>query len=64
MVEVLNNILLSWELDRYRIVEGEHSLWNGVSQPYSETIRAFLVYFQNQVMNMLIVSNLNANISF
>ncbi|XP_020264163.1 uncharacterized protein YNL011C [Asparagus officinalis] len=34
----------------YRIVEGEHSLWNGVSQPYSETIRAFLVYFQNQIL--------------
>lgn len=34
----------------YQIVEGEHSLWNGVSQPYSETIRAFLVYFQNQIL--------------
>ncbi|XP_060974768.1 uncharacterized protein YNL011C isoform X3 [Cannabis sativa] len=33
----------------YNIVEGEHSLWRGVSKPYRETIRAFLVYFQNQV---------------
>lgn len=41
--------LLGWEFDRYNIVEGEHSLWKGVSRPYSETIRAFLVYFQNEV---------------
>nr|XP_029121123.1 uncharacterized protein LOC105047596 isoform X6 [Elaeis guineensis] len=34
----------------YEIVEGEHYLWNGVSQPYRETIRAFLVYFQNQIL--------------
>ncbi|XAR59239.1 hypothetical protein NMG60_11014965 [Bertholletia excelsa] len=34
----------------YNIVEGEHSLWKGVSKPYSETIRAFLVYFQNQIL--------------
>ncbi|XP_047946014.1 uncharacterized protein YNL011C isoform X3 [Salvia hispanica] len=32
----------------YDIVEGNHSLWTGVSKPYRETIRAFLVYFQNQ----------------
>ncbi|KAL0321284.1 UNVERIFIED_CONTAM: hypothetical protein Sradi_5389900 [Sesamum radiatum] len=32
----------------YDIVEGNHSLWNGVSKPYRETIRAFLVYFQDQ----------------
>lgn len=34
----------------YEIVEGEHVLWNGVSRPYRETIRAFLVYFQNQIL--------------
>ncbi|PKU67374.1 hypothetical protein MA16_Dca016432 [Dendrobium catenatum] len=32
----------------YRIVEGQHFLWNGVSRPYGETIRAFLAYFHNQ----------------
>lgn len=46
---VLNNGMLSWEFDRYDIVEGQHLLWNGVSKPYRETIRAFLAYFQNQV---------------
>lgn len=39
------------KLEWYSIVEGEHSLWKGVSRPYSETIRQFLVYFQNQVYN-------------
>ncbi|KAL9668410.1 hypothetical protein QQ045_002791 [Rhodiola kirilowii] len=34
----------------YAILEGEHTLWNGVSKPYRETIRAFLVYFQNQIL--------------
>ncbi|KAF8413767.1 hypothetical protein HHK36_001760 [Tetracentron sinense] len=34
----------------YDIVEGEHSLWRDVSRPYGETIRAFLVYFQNQIL--------------
>ncbi|XP_020597919.1 uncharacterized protein LOC110037582 isoform X5 [Phalaenopsis equestris] len=34
----------------YQIVEGEHFLWNGVSRPYGETIRAFLAYFQNQIL--------------
>jgi len=46
---VLN--MLSWEFDRYDIVEGEHPLWEEVSIPYRETIRAFLVYFQQQVYN-------------
>ncbi|TYH13695.1 hypothetical protein ES288_A06G159300v1 [Gossypium darwinii] len=32
----------------YKILEGEHSLWEGVSKPYRETIRAFLAYFQNE----------------
>ncbi|XP_051133872.1 uncharacterized protein YNL011C isoform X2 [Andrographis paniculata] len=34
----------------YEIVEGKHSLWTGVSKPYRETIRAFLVYFQDQIL--------------
>ncbi|KAI4323714.1 hypothetical protein L6164_023299 [Bauhinia variegata] len=34
----------------YAIVEGNHSLWMDVSRPYRETIRAFLVYFQNQIL--------------
>ncbi|KAK4589696.1 hypothetical protein RGQ29_020313 [Quercus rubra] len=34
----------------YDIVEGQHLLWNGVSKPYRETIRAFLAYFQNQIL--------------
>ena len=44
--------MLSWEFDRYNIVEGENFLWNGVSKPYRETIRSFLAYFQNQVNNL------------
>ncbi|CAJ1961892.1 unnamed protein product [Sphenostylis stenocarpa] len=34
----------------YSIVEGDHILWKDVSKPYRETIRAFLVYFQNQIL--------------
>ncbi|CAJ2658867.1 unnamed protein product [Trifolium pratense] len=34
----------------YSIVEGDHVLWKGVSKPYRETIRSFLVYFQNQIL--------------
>ncbi|KAI3466728.1 hypothetical protein Pfo_023391 [Paulownia fortunei] len=34
----------------YDIVEGKHSLWTGVSKPYRETIRAFLAYFQDQIL--------------
>eukprot|EP00256_Glycine_max_P054435 XP_014621276.1 uncharacterized protein LOC100814363 isoform X2 [Glycine max] len=34
----------------YSIVEGDHFLWKGVSKPYRETIRAFLVYFQSQIL--------------
>ena len=32
------------------IVEGDGSLWAGVSEPYKHTIRAFLVYFQTQLL--------------
>ncbi|TXG47556.1 hypothetical protein EZV62_026850 [Acer yangbiense] len=34
----------------YNIAEGEHPLWKGVSRPYRETIRAFLAYFQNEIL--------------
>ncbi|CAA6665843.1 unnamed protein product [Spirodela intermedia] len=37
-------------LSLYEIVEGLHFLWKDVSQPYRETIRAFLVYFQNEFL--------------
>ncbi|GJR44943.1 maternal effect embryo arrest 18 [Tanacetum coccineum] len=42
--------LQSPRLNRYSIVEGEHPLWKDVSKPYRETIRAFLAYFQNQIL--------------
>ncbi|XP_057947940.1 uncharacterized protein LOC131143702 isoform X2 [Malania oleifera] len=38
------------KLEWYDIVEGEHYLWKGVSKSYRETIRAFLAYFQNQIL--------------
>lgn len=41
--------ILCDDLIRYEIVEGEHQLWDNVSGPYRETIRAFLVHFQCQV---------------
>ncbi|XVF87350.1 hypothetical protein PTKIN_Ptkin18bG0113100 [Pterospermum kingtungense] len=34
----------------YEVVEGAHSLWEGVSKPYRETIRSFLAYFQNEII--------------
>ncbi|CAN4084186.1 unnamed protein product [Withania somnifera] len=34
----------------YEIMEGSHELWQGVSKPYRETIRAFLAYFQDQIL--------------
>ncbi|KAL4563291.1 hypothetical protein LXL04_027331 [Taraxacum kok-saghyz] len=38
------------KLEWYSIVEGEHPLWKDVSKAYRETIRAFLAYFQNQIL--------------
>jgi len=32
------------------IVEGEHSLWDGIGEPYKHTIRAFLVHFHFQLL--------------
>lgn len=34
----------------YQIVEGEHALWEGVSEPYKHTIRAFLVHFHSEIL--------------
>lgn len=31
-------------------MEGSHELWQDVSKPYRETIRAFLAYFQDQIL--------------
>ncbi len=36
-------------MEWYEVVEGDHSLWQGVSEPYKHTIRAFLVYFHSQI---------------
>jgi 2-phospho-L-lactate transferase/gluconeogenesis factor (CofD/UPF0052 family) len=34
----------------YDIVEGDHPLWQGVSEPYKHTIRAFLVHFHVNIL--------------
>lgn len=41
-----SNAKLEW----YDIVEGTHPLWDGVSDPYKHTIRAFLVHFHSQIL--------------
>ena len=33
------------------IVEGENELWEGLSEPYKHTIRAFLVHFQSAILS-------------
>jgi hypothetical protein len=35
----------------YRIVEGQHPLWQGVSEPYKHVIRAFLVHFNTMILS-------------
>lgn len=35
----------------YQIVEGHHSLWDGVSEPYKHMIRAFLIHFHMQILS-------------
>lgn len=32
------------------IVEGRHVLWDNVTEPYKHTIRAFLIFFQNEIL--------------
>ena len=34
----------------YAIVEGGHPIWRGISDPYKNTIRAFLVHFHTQIL--------------
>jgi len=34
----------------YSIVEGEHALWAGVSEPYKHTVRSFLAHFHFQLI--------------
>lgn len=41
---------LGAQAEWYSIVEGEHALWGGVSEPYKHTIRAFLAYFNSQML--------------
>lgn len=38
------------KLEWYAIVEGHHSLWEGVSKQYREVIRVLLAYFQDQIL--------------
>ena len=33
----------------YRIQEGDHELWENISEPYADIIRSFLLYFHSQV---------------
>lgn len=33
----------------YCIQEGDHDLWNGISEPYADIIRSFLLYFHSQI---------------
>ena len=33
----------------YRIQEGDHALWENISEPYADIIRSFLLYFHAQV---------------
>jgi hypothetical protein len=36
------------------MLEGDHALWEGVSEPYKHTIRAFLVHFHTLVLRQSI----------
>jgi hypothetical protein len=38
------------KMEWYSIVEGDHELWDGLSEPYKHTIRAFLVHFHTLVL--------------
>jgi hypothetical protein len=33
----------------YRIQEGDHELWENISEPYADIIRSFLLYFHSQI---------------
>ena len=32
------------------IVDGDHPVWEGISEPYKNTVRAFLVHFQSEIL--------------
>ena len=34
----------------YAIQEGDHDLWDGISEPYADIIRSFLIYFHTQIV--------------
>ena len=34
----------------YCIQEGDHELWDGISEPYADIIRSFLVHFHTQIL--------------
>eukprot|EP00798_Chlamydomonas_sp_ICE-L_P029140 gene29140-32358_t len=36
------------------IVEGDHKLWRGVSEPYKHVIRAFLVHFEKELLQLMV----------
>lgn len=36
----------------YSIVEGEHALWAGMSEPYKNTVRSFLAHFHFQLVRL------------
>ncbi|KAJ3236541.1 hypothetical protein HDU78_004545 [Chytriomyces hyalinus] len=38
------------KLEWHTILEGNHPLWNGISLPYRETIRAFLLQFHYKIL--------------
>lgn len=38
------------KMEWYKIVEGDHLLWNGISDAYRHTIRAFLVHFHTAIL--------------
>jgi hypothetical protein len=40
-------------MEWYQIIEGRHTLWSGVSEPYKHMIRAFLVHFQLQILSQV-----------
>ena len=47
---LLRACVRAWLQEWYAIVEGDHALWRGVSDPYKYTIRAFLVQFHTAIL--------------
>eukprot|EP00898_Chlorokybus_atmophyticus_P005208 jgi/Chlat1/5689/Chrsp38S05522 len=38
------------KMEWFCIVEGDHELWQGISHPYRDTIKAFLIHFHSQIL--------------